>query len=63
MLHTRARNQRALNADKKENERDWVPLYESLGGTSAERLAQQKRSRSDGKSLSRRGVFLGSQIL
>ena len=28
-------------------------LYESLGGTSAEKLAQQKKQRKDGKSLSR----------
>lgn len=32
---------------------DKTPLYQSLGGTSAERLAKQKHSRSDGMSLSR----------
>jgi len=30
-----------------------VPLYQSLGGTSAEKLRAQNRSRPDGKSLSR----------
>ena len=30
-----------------------TPLYECLGGTSAEKLAAYGRSRSDGKSLSR----------
>lgn len=32
---------------------DDSPLFESLGGTSAEKLAQQKKQRKDGKSLSR----------
>lgn len=32
---------------------DKTPLYQSLGGTSAERLAKQNHSRSDGMSLSR----------
>lgn len=32
---------------------DNAPLYQSMGGTSAEKLAQYGRSRSDGKSLSR----------
>ena len=32
---------------------DNSPLYKTMGGTSAERLAQQNRSRSDGMSLSR----------
>lgn len=32
---------------------DNSPLYESLGGTSAEKLVQQKKQRKDGKSLSR----------
>ena len=32
---------------------DKTPLYQSLGGTSAENLKKQKRSRADGKSLSR----------
>ena len=32
---------------------DKTPLYQSLGGTSAENLKKQKRSRPDGKSLSR----------
>jgi len=38
------------------------PLYQSLGGTSAERLAQYGRSRKDGKSLSRNvKLFVGSK--
>lgn len=37
---------------KKKNA-DNTPIYESLGGTSAERLAKYKRSRSDGMSESR----------
>ena len=41
----RARQQRALNDSK--------PLYEHLGGTSAERLARFGKARPDGKSLSR----------
>ena len=36
---------------KKNNDKD--PLYQSLGGTSAEKLAKQNRSRPDGMSLSR----------
>lgn len=32
---------------------DTKPLYQCLGGTSADRLAKQGRSRPDGKSLSR----------
>ena len=32
---------------------DETPLYQCLGGTSAEKLAKQGRPRSDGKSLSR----------
>ena len=40
-----------LLAKKKSN--DKTPLYQCLGGTSAERLAKIGRSRSDGKSLSR----------
>ena len=36
---------------KKNNDRE--PLYTSLGGTSAEKLAKQNRSRPDGMSLSR----------
>ncbi len=32
---------------------DNAPLYQSMGGTSAEKLAKYGRSRSDGKSLSR----------
>ena len=39
---------RALKASNKN-----TPLYESLGGTSADRLKQYGRSRPDGKSLSR----------
>lgn len=38
---------------KKKKESDSTPIYQSLGGTSAERLKELKRSRSDGKSLSR----------
>jgi len=45
MLHARARHQRA------NNNKD--PLYQSLGGTSAEKLQQYGRARPDGKSLSR----------
>jgi len=41
-----------LLQSKKKND-DKTPLYQSLGGTSAERLAQQNRSRPDGMSLSR----------
>ena len=37
----------------KRNSADKTPLYQSLGGTSAENLKKQKRSRQDGKSLSR----------
>jgi len=45
MFHARARHQRTNN--------DTNPLYESLGGTSAEKLAQRGNPRTDGKSLSR----------
>ena len=41
-----------LMQNKKKNN-DKTPLYQSLGGTSAERLAAQGRSRQDGMSLSR----------
>jgi len=44
-LHMRAKQQREKN--------DNTPLYEHLGGTSAERLAHYGRTRPDGKSLSR----------
>jgi len=44
-LHMRARQQREQNDPK--------PLYEHLGGTSAEKLRQYGKSRPDGKSLSR----------
>ena len=37
----------------KKNNNDTKPLYECLGGTSAEKLAAYGRSRPDGKSLSR----------
>lgn len=37
----------------KRNNRDNTPLFQSLGGTSAQKLAEQGRSRRDGKSLSR----------
>ena len=43
---------RFLVQNRKKNG-DNSPLYESLGGTSAEKLAQHKRKRKDGKSLSR----------
>lgn len=45
MLHARARQQKAA--------KDTTPLYQCLGGTSAEKLKQYGRSRPDGKSLSR----------
>ena len=45
MLHARARQMKA--------NKDTTPLYQSLGGTSAEKLKQYGRSRPDGKSLSR----------
>jgi hypothetical protein len=44
-LHMRAKQQRDNN--------DNTPLFQHLGGTSAERLAQYGRARADGKSLSR----------
>lgn len=37
----------------KKNNNDTTPLYECLGGTSAEKLTAYGRSRPDGKSLSR----------
>ena len=43
---------RFLLQNKKKNG-DKTPLYQSLGGTSAERLAKQNHSRGDGMSLSR----------
>jgi hypothetical protein len=45
ILHGRARHQRQNN--------DKTPIFQSLGGTSAEKLKQYNRSRPDGKSLSR----------
>jgi len=45
MLHARARHQRANNNEE--------PLFESLGGTSADKLNQRGNPRPDGKSLSR----------
>lgn len=45
MLHSRARQLKT--------NRDTTPLYQCLGGTSAEKLKQYNRSRPDGKSLSR----------
>jgi hypothetical protein len=45
ILHMRAKQQKEQNDQK--------PLYEHLGGTSAERLAQYGRTRPDGKSVSR----------
>lgn len=43
---------RYLMQNKKKNTES-TPLYQSLGGTSAERLVKQQRSRSDGMSQSR----------
>lgn len=43
---------RYMMQNKKQNN-DMTPLYECLGGTSAEKLAAYGRSRPDGKSLSR----------
>lgn len=43
---------RYLMQNKKKNA-DSTPLFQSLGGTSVERLAKQQRSRSDGMSQSR----------
>lgn len=40
-----------IQSKKKSN--DQTPIYECLGGTSAEKLAKQGRSRPDGRSLSR----------
>lgn len=37
----------------KKSNKDSTPLYQSLGGTSAQKLAEQGRARPDGKSLSR----------
>ena len=37
---------------------DKTPLYQCLGGTSAEKLAKYGRSRADGKSLSRTAQLL-----
>lgn len=37
----------------KRDNRDSTPLFQSLGGTSAQKLAEQGRSRADGKSMSR----------
>lgn len=37
----------------KKKSNDQTPIYECLGGTSAEKLAKQGRSRPDGRSLSR----------
>ena len=37
----------------RKNNKDTTPLFQSLGGTSAQKLAEQGRARSDGKSLSR----------
>ena len=42
----------------KKNSGDKNPLFQHLGGTSAERLAKLGRSRSDGKSLSRTAQLL-----
>ena len=45
MLHSRARQMKS--------NKDTTPLYQCLGGTSAEKLRQYNRQRADGKSLSR----------
>ncbi len=43
---------RCIVRDKK-NAKDSTPIFQSLGGTSAQKLVAQGRSRPDGKSLSR----------
>ena len=48
---------RYLQQNKKKNN-DNTPLYQCLGGTSAEKLAKYGRSRKDGKSLSRTAKLL-----
>lgn len=45
-----------LQSKKKNNDKS--PLYQCLGGTSAEKLAKAGRSRKDGKSLSRTAQLL-----
>lgn len=39
--------------NQKKQAKDNTPIYETLGGTSAETLAKRNKSRADGKSLSR----------
>lgn len=39
--------------NQKKQAKDNTPIYETLGGTSAETLAKRNKSRTDGKSLSR----------
>lgn len=41
---------------------DKTPIYQCLGGTSAEKLAKYERSRLDGKSLSRTAQLLAGSI-
>ena len=48
---------RSMMQNKKSNG-DKTPLYQCLGGTSAEKLAKQGRSRKDGMSLSRTAQLL-----
>lgn len=48
---------RCMMQNKKSNG-DKTPLYQCLGGTSAEKLAKQGRSRKDGMSLSRTAQLL-----
>ena len=47
-----------LFRSNKKKSGDKSPLYQCLGGTSAEKLAKQGRSRKDGKSLSRTAQLL-----
>jgi len=42
-----------MRVQRQKEKSDGAPLYESLGGTSAQKLTQFGKSRSDGKSLSR----------
>ena len=51
---------RFLLQNKKKNS-DNTPLYQCLGGTSAEKLARYGRSRPDGKSLSRTAQLLAGR--
>jgi hypothetical protein len=55
VLHHKMSQQKAKleKADQEKSQIDNPPLYENIGGTSAERLAQRDKTRPDGKSLSR----------